>query len=175
MTVVFPDAVKQQGNTSVVFVSTVADPTAPKLATEINAGTSVNVSCFLYSGGDVTSTQNTGAAPRRLCTTTELQQFGTKTTAITDVQYVYSPQGAPTDPSNAAKTALVEGTVWYMIQRRGLSATTSALATTQKVKVTKVQVGAQNEGVTGTGEFDEFSITQSIIALSPPVAGVIAT
>lgn len=174
MTVVFPEAVKQQGNTSVVFVQTIATPTAPKLATEINAATSVNVSCYLYSGGDITSTQNRGAAPRRLCTVEELQQFGTRTTEISDIQYVYSPQLADSAEANKAKGALISGTDWFMVIRKGLSATTAAYATTQKVDVIRVRLGAQNKGVTGDGEFDEYSITQSVIALSPAVEGTIA-
>lgn len=174
MTVVFPVAVKQQGNISVVFVQTLATPTAPKVATEINAATSVNVSCYLYSGGQITSTQNRGAAPRRLCTVEELQQFGTRSTEISDIQYVHSPQAPPTDASNAARTALVDGSTWYMIIREGLSAQTAAFAATQRGRVTQVRLGTQNFGVTGDGEFDEFSVTQSVIALSPTVDAVFA-
>ena len=65
MTVVFPEATKQQGNTSVLFVADLEDPTAPSLASEIGAATTLNVSCFLYTGGQITQTQNRGAAPRR--------------------------------------------------------------------------------------------------------------
>lgn len=174
MTVVFPEAVKQQGNTSVVFVQTIANPAAPLTATEINASTSVNVSCYLYTGGQITSTQNRGAAPRRLCTVEELQQFGTRSTEISDIQYVHSPQATSADPANKARTALVDGSEWYMVVREGLNARTSAFAATQKVIVTKVRLGSQNRGVTGDGEFDEYAISQSIIALSPPVEGTLA-
>lgn len=173
MTVLFPEAVKQQGNTSVVFVQTIATPTAPAVAAEINASTSVNVSCFLYSGGQITSTQNRGAAPRRLCTTEELQQFGTRTTEISDIQYLHSPQGAPSVDANKARTALVDGSEWYMVIREGLNARSTAYAAAQRVLVTKVRMGAQNRGVTGDGEFDEYAITQGIIALSPPVEGTL--
>src|SRR3954454_7190931 len=116
MTVVFPEAIKQQGNTSVLFVATVAVPAALDLSTDIGASTTINVSCYLYSGGQVTQSQNRGAAPRRLCTVEELQQFGTRTTEISDIQYVYDPQAAGSDPANKAKTALVDGTEWYMLQ-----------------------------------------------------------
>lgn len=173
MTVVFPEAVKQQGNTSVLFVQAVATPTAPDLSSEIGAGTTVNVSCYLYTGGVVTQTQNRGAAPRRLCTVDELQQLGTRTTEITDIQYVYDPQAPNNDPANVARTALVADSEWYMIQRKGLSAINTAYTAGQKVTVTHVKLGVQNEGVTGDGEFDEYSITQSLIALSPPASGTI--
>ena len=174
MTVVFPEATKQQGNTSVLFVADLEDPTAPSLASEIGAATTLNVSCFLYTGGQITQTQNRGAAPRRLCTTEELQQFGSRTTEVTDIQYVYDPQGDDADPANAAYAALLDGTEWYMVQRKGLSAVDAPYLATQRVSVTRVRLSAQNEGVTGDGEFDEFSITQGVIALSPPVKGVVA-
>lgn len=174
MTVVFPEAVKQQGNTSVVFVQTLANPASPGLAAGINAASSVNVSCFLYTGGQITQTQNRGAAPRRLCTVEELQQFGSRTTEVTDIQYVYDPQADDTDPANEAYSALLDGTEWFMVQRKGLSATTVPYAAGQRVSVTRVRLSAQNEGVTGDGEFDEYSITQGVIALSPPVQGVVA-
>lgn len=168
MTVVFPEATKVQGNTSVTVVQTVADTAAPKLATEINAASSVNVSCFLYSGGVGTSSTNKGEAPRRLCTTETFQQFGNTTYEITDLMYVYDPQGDDADPANEAKAALTEGTDVYLVVRKGLDAQSSAYATTQKVDVWHVRLGPQNRGATGDGEFDEFAITQSVIVLSPP-------
>ncbi len=173
-TVVFPVAVKQQGNTSVLFIATLANPAAPALVAELGAASTVNVSCYLYSGGQITSTQNRGAAPRRLCTVTELQQFGTQSTEITDIQYVYGPQAANTDPSNTVKAALAPDTQWWMLVRRGLSAQNTAYAAGQKATVVQVRVGPQNEGVTGDGEFDEYAILQSVIALAPPVAATIA-
>lgn len=169
MTVIFPEAVKAQGNTSVTVVQTVANASAPKLATEINAASSVNVSCFLYSGGVPTATTNKGDAPRRLCTTRTFQQFGVTNYEVTDLQYVYDPQAPDSDESNKAKAALTEGAEVFLVIRKGLSAETAAHAASQKVDVWHVKLGPQNRGVTGDGEFDEFSITQSVIVLEPPV------
>lgn len=173
MTVLFPEAVKAQGNTSVTAVQTIAAPAAPKLATEINAATSVNISCFLYSGGVGSSTTNKGEAPRRLCTTETLQQFGNTSYEITDLMYVYDPQGDDTDPANKAKAALVEGTDVYLVIRKGLDAQSNAHAVSQKVDIWHVRLGPQNRGVTGDGEFDEFAITQSVIPLAPPTVDAV--
>lgn len=172
MTVLFPEAVKQQGNTSVAVVQTIADTSAPSLGTEINAATSVNVSCFLYSGGEGTTTTAKGEAPRRLCTTSTFSTFGNTTYDVSDLQYVYDPQAADNDPANEARTALTEGSEVYLVIRRGLAAETTAFAAAQKVDIWHVRLGPQNKTVTGTGEFDEFSITQSVAVIEPPIEDV---
>lgn len=168
MTVIYPEAVKAQGNTSVKVVQTIAVPASPDLSTEINAVSSVDVSCYLYGDLVATSTTNKGEAPRRLCTTQVLQQFGNTTYEITDLQYVYSPQDDDADDNNAAKAALVEGTEVWLIERRGLSARNDAWAAGQIVNVHHVKLGPQNRTTTGDGEFDEVAITQSVIYLEPP-------
>lgn len=168
MSVIFPEATAQLGNTSITVVQTVADMAAPKLATEINAASSVNVSCFLYSGGVGTATTNKGSAPRRICTKAELQQFGVTNYEVTDLSYVYNPQAADSTDDNKAKAALTEGSEVYLIVRKGLDAETAAYATGQYVDVWHVELGPQNRGVTGDGEFDEFNIVQSVIVKSPP-------
>lgn len=168
MTIVFPEATKVQGNTSVTVVQTVADMAAPKLATEINAASSVNVSCFLYSGGVGTSTTSKGEAPRRLCTTETFQQFGNTSYEVTDLMYVYNPQGDDTDEANEAKAALTEGTDVYLVIRKGLDAQSAAYAVDQRVDVWHVRLGPQNRSQTGDDEFAEFAITQPVIVLEAP-------
>lgn len=168
ITVVFPEAVKAQGNISVTVVQTIADMDAPSLATEINAATSVNVSCYLYSGGVGTKTTSKGEAPRRLCSTDTFQQFGNTAYEVSDLVYLYDPQGDGADEANEAMTALVEGSDVYLVVRRGLDAKTTAYAATQKVDIWHVRLGPQNRGVTGDGEFDEFAITQPVIVLDTP-------
>lgn len=171
MTVLFPEAEKAQGNTAVVVAQTIANPLEPKL-TEINAVTSVNASCFLYSGGVGTSTQNKGEAPARLCTTDRFQQFGNTTFEVSDLQYVYSPQGDDEDDSNSLSVALEPGTEVWLVVRRGPSATMAAFAVGQKVDLWHVEVGVRNKTQTGDGEFDEFSITQVARVISRPIEDV---
>lgn len=168
MTVLFPEAVKSQGNQSITVVQTIADRNAPSLASEINAASSVDVSCFLYSGGMGTKTTNKGEAPKRICTTDQFQQFGNTTFEISDLSYVYDPQADGAADENKAKTALVEGTNVYLVVRNGLSAKTDPYAATQLVDVWHVRLGPQNRGATGDGEFDEFAITQPVIVLDAP-------
>lgn len=172
MSVLFPEATQVYGNTSVVVVQTMAAPGAPDLSTDINHASSVNVSCFLYSGGTGTSTTAKGEAPRRLCTKSQLQQFGSTTYEITDLQYTYDPQAAPGADANKARAALVEGSEVFLVIRRGLDAQDTTYAAGQYVDVWKVKLGPQNKTQTGDGDFDEYSITQSVIALSPPTEDV---
>lgn len=171
MTVLFPEATKAQGNTSVTVAQTVT-VAAPKIATEVNAASSVNVSCFMYSGGAGTSTQNKGSAPDRLCSTDTFEQFGRTTYTVTDLQYLYDPQGDEESDSNAARTALTEGTEVWLVVRRGKSAQNDAYTVGDIVDLWHVRLGRQNKTQTGEGEFDEYSITQSVIVLEPPVEDV---
>lgn len=173
MTVLFPEAVKAQGNHSVTVVQTLPDSDAPKL-TEVNGTGSINVSCFLFGTGGfaATSTTNKGEAPPRLCTTETFQEFGNTSYEISDLQYVYDPQGDPTEDANRAMAALTPGTEVYLIERLGLDAKTAPYAVGQKVNVHHVRVGPQNRTKTGDGEFDQFSITQSVIHIEPPVYDV---
>jgi len=175
MTVLFPEAVKAQGNISVKVVQTIADMSAPKLATEINATSSVDVSCFLFSGGAGTATTNKGAAPRRVCTTDEFQEFGNTSYEVSDLQYVYSPQGAASTDANKAKQALTEGSIVYLVIRKGLDADTAPFVAAQTVEVWRVKLGPQNRTMTGDGEFDQFSVTQTVVVKGKPVLdGVVA-
>lgn len=175
MTVLYPEATQVYGNTSVVVVQEMTDttvPIAPSLATDINDATSVNVSCFLYSGGTGTSTTNKGEAPRRVCTKSVLQQFGSTTYEVTDLQYTYDPQAALSAENNKARSALVEGSEVWLVIRRGLDAQDTAYAAGQYVDLWHVRLGPQNKTQTGDGEFDEYSVTQSVVALEPPIEDV---
>lgn len=168
MSVLFPEATKVQGNTSVVVVQTIANMAAPDLSSEVGAASSVNVSCFLYGDLNPTVTTNKGEAPRRLCTTQVFQQFGNTTYEVPDLQYVYDPQDDDLADANKAKAALAEGDEVYLVIRRGLNAQSDAVAAGDLVDVWHVRLGPQNRSTTGDSEFDEYSITQSVIALGPP-------
>lgn len=173
MTVLFPEATKAQGNISVTAVASIATPTAPSLATEINATSSVNISCFLYDNGSiVNATTNKVTANARLCTTEQFQQFGNTLFEVSDLMYVYNPQGSPTDPANKAKELLDEGAEVYLVERLGLDAQNTDYAAAQLVNVYHVRLGKQNRTRQGDAESAEFSITQSAILLEPPVYDV---
>lgn len=167
MTVIYPEATTVQGNIKVKAVLTVADAAAPKLATEINAVTSVDLSCFLRNlVPDITT--NTGTAPPRLCTTIQLPQEGLTQFSAFELRYVYDPQAADSTDDNAAKELLVQGTELYLVIRKGLDARETPYAATQHAEVWKVRLGRQNRVQSGDDEFAEFEISQMAFPLSPP-------
>ncbi len=172
MSIIYPEATQVFGQTSVAVVQTMANPAAPDLSTDLQASSTVNVSCFLYSGGVGTSTTNKGEAPRRVCTKSVLQNFGQTTYEVSDLVYTYDPQAALSTNDNKARQALTEGSEVYLIVRRGLDAQDTPFAVGQYVDVWKVRLGPQNKTQTGDGEFDEFSITQTVVAIAPPVEDV---
>jgi len=173
MSVLFPEATKAQGNISVTVVASIDDTSAPSLATDVNATSSVNVSCFLYDNGSVVNaTTNKVTANARLCTTEQFQQFGNTTYEVSDLIYVYDPQASGSADENQAKDLLDEGSDVYIVERNGLDARTSAYAAAQLVNIYHVRLGKQNRTRQGDAEAAEFSITQSAILLEPPVYDV---
>lgn len=176
MTVVYPEGTPTLGNTKVVAALTVADLTAPALATEVNAATSVELSCYLYPAGWApTATTAKGTKPRRLCSTRDREQFNTTTYSIGDLQYVYDPQGDDAAAGNEAKELLTEGTKLYLIERIGLDAQDEPMATGDRVRVHYVELGPQIPSGDRTDENGEFFITQSVIYVNDgPVDGVVA-
>lgn len=176
MTIIYPEGTPTLGNTKVKAVVTIADLLAPKLATEINAVSSVDISCYLYPAGWAPSaTTAKGSKPARLCSKNDLQQFNRTAYEVGDLQYVYDPQGASTVDANKAKTLLVEGTKIYLVERLGLDAQTNAFAVAQKVTTHYLILGPQIPSGDRTDENGEFFITQSVIYVNAgPVAGTIA-
>lgn len=174
MTVTYPESTPVLGNISVKAVLTVADLAAPKLATEINAPSSVDLSCFLRPF-DTGIKTGSGSAPDRLCTTITLENPGRTTFSAFELHYVYDPQAADTTPDNKAKSILVKDTVLYLVIRKGLDARNTPYAVTQQVETWKVRLGRQDRGMSGTGDQDEFEIVQMAFPLDEPNEdGVIA-
>lgn len=172
MPVVFPDAVKAQGaiSVTVIPVADLSTPSAPKLSELTTDG--VNISLYLFSGaGAPSSTTTTGEAPRRLGSKDVPQEMGNTSHAIGDLQYVYDPQAADGASANAARDMLTEGDEFYAVYRYGKDGEDD-LAVSDKVNVWHIQVGPQNEGATGDGEFDQLAITQTAIAKAPPIKNV---
>jgi hypothetical protein len=178
MTLVMPDGVPVLGATAVKAVVTIADPTAPSLATEINAVTSKDISLHLSgSGWSPGGTTNKGTKPARLGSKTQAEQFNRTTFTLGTLQYVFDPQGDDTDAVNAAKALLVEGTKIHLLERLGLDAETDAWAAGQKTVDHHVELGPQIKGPADrSDENAEFVIMQDVIYVSGagPVDGVIA-
>lgn len=174
MTTVYPEGTPTLGNTKLAALVAVAAPAAPKLATEINAATSVEISCFVYPAGwNPTGTQGKGTKPLRLCTKTQRDSLNRIAWTAPTLQYVYDPQAADSAVGNEAKELLVEGAIVYIVERRGIDSD-DPFATTQQVRTHHLRLGAQIPSGDLTDENGEFFITQETEYVTDPVDGVIA-
>lgn len=163
MTLLMPTTVKSQGNTVLIALATPpANPAAPTKA-ELNAGEFII--CHIYGDFVATPAQNVGEGPRKGCTRVVPKQFGNVTYDISDIQYSYNPQelGTPGAAGNEAFELLAPGTELYLAEGVGLDGKTDALATGDVVNLYHVETGEQRRGRTGDGEYDEFSVTQSLV------------
>lgn len=144
-------------------------PTSETAPTKANLNAGFFGQCHIY-GAEALSpqpNQNTGTAPPKLCTKVEEQRFGRTTWPAFDVQYSIKPQelGTPGADGNEMYELLVPGThVWFNIANDLDGEATSAFATGDVINGGfYVEVGEYREGQTGTGEYDEFSCTQTLL------------
>jgi hypothetical protein len=163
VTELVPPAVDQTDNTTIVWVPTIADVTAPKAATEVkNAASKRLTYSFTTDGWNITGDQDT-TTDDRLTLNAVLQAFG-KTTYNGTLKYVDS-----TDTGSAA-VVLVEGLLGYFVERRGMPNKTD-FAAAQMVIVYQVTLGKQiRSQIDGNGKF---TITQKVIitgVVKAPVA-----
>lgn len=176
MTVVYPEGTPTLGNTSITAVLAVADEDSPKLATEINAATSVNISCYLYDDGWTPGgTQTKQTKKRRLCSKRDVEQLFTATYTIGALRYTHDPQAADAGAGNEARELMQAGTKLYLIERQGLDAREDALAVGQHTLSHYVELGEQFWS-TDTDDNGEYFIMQEVAYVNDgPVRGVIVT
>lgn len=133
-------AVPADGNVKVVLVTTIANTAAPTV-TELNAGTTVDISCYLTSDGFTPSLSEQVIADERLCSTSTYEQPGRHQRSL-DVVYI---DNTNTAEDNEAKETLVPGTAQYLVVRRGIAFDTTFAATTQKVSVWPIKPGQYSD------------------------------
>lgn len=173
MTVYYPEATPVQGNTKVVATTAVANPAAPKLAIEINAASSVDLSLTLRDWNPVVNT-NSGTAPPRLGTKNQMPQEGRAQYQGIEIRYPYNPQEGDTHADNAAKALLVEGALIDFVVRKGLDAETEPFAVGDRTETWEVRAGRQNMTRSGDDEFAEYEIVQMVYPVRPEGHGVVA-
>lgn len=172
MTVFVPEAVPALGSVKLQAVLTIADLAAPKLATELSAVSSLDLSQFLYADGwTPTLEQGKGQARRRLGSKTNQERLNIPVEQLGNLQYVFDPQEADTEPVNDAYALLVPGTELYLVQRLGLDVD-DAWAVGQFVNVHRVRLGERAEVAPVEDENADIYITQGVINLVPVVRKV---
>lgn len=173
MTIIYPESTPVLGNIKVKACVAVADMLAPKLATEVNAVTSVELSCaFLAAGWAPTVTQGKGTKQRRLCSKVDTEILNPAAATIGALQY---STGDPQDPEVGITTLMVEGAKIYIVERLGLDAETEAFAATQKVRTHYVQLGEPVIVYDTSADNGEFYVQQEAVYVSRgAVDGVLA-
>src|SRR5687768_15094890 len=127
------------GNLKVAFVPTIAAPGAPTVA-ELNAGTVVDLSCYLTPDGFTTGGDEQVVTDDRLCSTQTFEKPGRHTDTLS-LSYVYRAQDAAGTDNKAFHTLehLVTG---YIVARWGADYA-DAFVASDVVDVMPVQAGKQ--------------------------------
>ena len=145
---------------SVRFVKSIADTDEPKLATEINAATSVAMECLIVGTLDVTSSVERKTL-RRMCERQGRERSGQITYSVGDTNIVYDPQDLAADISKGY-AALSDGETGYLVERRGVHIDT-AWAIGDLVRVIPVEVAANNPATPEDDDELQATISFSVI------------
>lgn len=174
MTVIYPEGTPTLGNVKVKAVVSIANLATPLLATEINAATSVDLSCFLQKEGwNPTGSTAKGTKKDRLCSKTSVEQFNRTTYTIPSLRYIHDPQGADADPGNEARELLQEGLKIYLVERHGLDAEDEPFAAADRVRTHYVQLGPQIESTDPDDNGDFFIMQDVVYVAQGPVVGIV--
>lgn len=166
MAVELPPTTKALANQLIIFLTTPpAAPTGIPTLVEVNAGLAAQ--CHIYGQFNVTPTQNTGEGPRKNCSATAPTRNGLVTFPAVEMQYSYMPQklGTPGSPGNEVYEALEPDVQITAVVINGVNGQISTVPTSAVSDVYKLEAGVRRKGATGDGEFDELSVTQSMIVL----------
>lgn len=172
MPISLPPTSKSLGRKSVVFLDT-----APAATTGIPTTVEVSAALFgslhLYTPFNVTPTQNTGEGPRKLGATSVPTENGLVNYPAVEIQYSYKPQalGTPGAAGNELYELLVPGTQITVVVLDDKAGDISSVTAGDVCDVYLMECGVRRKGQTGDGEFDQFSVTQSLIVVGgEPVA-----
>ena len=135
------DGVSSNETVSLRWVETLANPLAPKLATEINAASSVALECLIVGQFDIDFSVDRTQL-RRMCSRQVRERSGPVTYSVQDLHVVYDPQDLAA-PVSKAYAALTDGATGYLVERRGVHVDT-AWAVGDLVRVIPVEVANAN-------------------------------
>ena len=117
------EGVSTQGAETVIFSPTIANIAAPKL-TEIGSGVVTALNLGYALRGFAPTGEQGSSEDIRLASVQTFENPGRAKLSIDDITYVYDPQAAPATASNKHYEALKEGVKGYLVDRRGIPATT---------------------------------------------------
>lgn len=177
MTIVMPEGTPTLGAVKVKAVLAITDPEAPKLATEINAATSVDISCHLLADGwSPTAETAKQTKKRRLCSKKDTEQLSVTSYRVAALRYVHDPQADDAAPGNEAREALKEGLKWHFLERQGKDAQVDPFAIGDRTRDHYLVLGPQIE-MNDPDENGEFYVMQEVAYVSAegPIVGLVVT
>lgn len=164
-----PPALDVKGNLVIWWVDTLADPAAPKAATEVGAAGATRITHSFVPGGFALDGDQAVDVDARLGLEVDLESLGTRTDTLGMLEYMDS-----TDPKSAAvvlkPTAPATTKSGYFLIRRNVSNKVLATAA-QKTIAVPVTLGSQIFPNNADGKF---RIKQRASITGPIVPGVMA-
>jgi len=167
ITDVFPVGVMSPGNNLAIAVPTLTTPLAPKMS-DI-AATALDLTDYIQADGWSMKFDQARDDDTRLGDAQKRETFGIATIAMTEISYIFNPQGTGTETGNKAPSVLVPDTSIYIVIRLGKPRAT-ALAIADIVDVYQVQLGKSAQFPQPTGKYlrtvqSAFTLVANAIAL----------
>lgn len=178
MSITIPEGTPTLANTKLKAVLSIADQLAPKKATEIDAVTSLDFTCYAFADGWApTGSQAKGTARRRLCSPRAVERLNTVTYSIAALQYSHNPKTADSAPGNEARELLKPGTKIYIAEGQGTDGLDGEIEVGDRIRTHYIELGEQIESGDQTDENGEFFIMQEVVYVTTqgPVAGTVVT
>lgn len=163
------------GKDSWFFVPAIANKQAPT-ALEINAGTGMNISCYLFKDFEgVTGTTGKVTLPMLLCETAQYEANDVTTYSSTDLDFAFSPQAAAGSDGKKAWEKFKAGNLdGFLVRRQDVVADQAAPEATvgQFVDIIPVNVAEAIPGKTSTGSDGVYRATAPVAVTAKPVWNV---
>ena len=169
-----PTGIPSVGYWTARLVTAIADTAAPKLATEINAASSVSAECIFGKGWGGPSASYEKTKNERFCTIQSYERLGKLTYTIDDFVFAADPQsGAGNTALNKVWELVKDGWTGFLVLRIGKSVDT-APAVEDKVWVFPVEVGVAVPQVGADNEDQKAKCAVSVIGAVKRTVAVVA-
>lgn len=153
-----PNSVSVFGRTNWIFVTTLANPTAPAVA-EVNATSGLDISRIVFaSSGKPSQSTNRVTNERRLADTKVYERIGISNVTGGTMTYAFDPQGASGSDGKKWFEKIPAGATGYLIERKGIARATTPAAG-QFVNVYPVEFGPSFPTDAGSEEAAESAMT----------------
>lgn len=170
-----PQLVVANGKDSWFWIPAVASKTAPTVA-EVNSGTGLNISCYLFADFEgVTTSTGKVTLPRLLCETAQYEANDVTTVSMTDLDFAFNPQGAAnSDGKKAWDKFKAGGLNGFLVRRQGVVADQASPEATagQFVDIIPVEIGEAAPGKTSTGADGVYRATAPVAVTGKPAWNV---